>query len=187
MVVELRDYSTKKGKESKDMIAELKECPYCGGDAELYVYSTGRDKNFYLVRCENCGNGTCADDDVYTVMRLWNVRTSNDEEENVKTIYISLPAKGLSDDEKYNLQKSLAEEASDYLDAITELREPCVEAGSNEFETLAARFKSIGEAEYVIFPDGWELLRECRIEYETAKEYSKKILIEHGNKLQEEL
>lgn len=186
MIAELTE-NLMKGKESNSMTAELKDCPYCGGEAELYVYSTtSRDKKLYLVRCENCGNGTCADDDVYTVIRLWNVRKCENDEDNVKTIYISLPAKGLSADEKYALQKFLSEKASDFLEATTELKEPCIETGSNEFETLAARFKSIGEAEYVIFPDGWELVRECRIEYETTKEYGKKILIEHGNKLQEE-
>ncbi len=59
MITELIE-NLMKGKESKSMTAELKECPYCGGDGELYVYSTNsRDKKLYLVRCENCGNGTC--------------------------------------------------------------------------------------------------------------------------------
>ena len=168
------------------MIAELKDCPHCGGDAELFVYSTGRDKKFYLVRCENCGNGTCADDDIYTVIKLWNVRTSEDDEDNVKTIYISLPAKGLTENEKYALQKDFSEKASDYLNATVELKEPYPDNDCNEIEILAVRLDSMAEAEYVIVPESWELLRESRIEYETAKEYGKKILLEHGNKLQEE-
>lgn len=170
------------------MIAELRECPYCGGDAELYAYSLGRDKKFYLVRCEDCGNGTCADKDVTTVIKLWNMRTvsGEDDEESVKTIYISLSA-DMDEDEKYSELKRLAEDASEYLGVTVELREPCTEKDSNELEKLSARLKSIGEAEYVIFPEEWELERECRIEYETAKEYGKKILLEHGNKLQEEV
>ena len=180
-----------KGKENKIMTAELKECPYCGGDGELYVYSTtSRDKKLYLVRCENCGNGTCADDDVYTAIRLWNARPSVEseaDEDTVIPIYISIPANGLTEDEKYNLLKGLAEAASDYLDATVELREPCIEKGSNDFEILAARLKSIGEADYLIFPSGWELNKECRIEYSIAGEYGKKTLLEYGNKLQEEL
>lgn len=187
MIAELTE-NLMKGKQSKTMTAELKKCPYCGGDGELYVYSISRDKKLYLVRCENCGNGTCADDDVYTAIRLWNARICEpDEDDNVITIYISIPADSLTEDEKYDLLKGLAEKASDYLNATVELREPCIEAESNDFEILAARFKSMGEADYVIFPDGWELKRECRIEYQTAIDYGKKILIEHGNKLQEEL
>ena len=169
------------------MTAELKECPYCGGDGELYVYSVSRDKNLYLVRCENCGNGTCADEDIYTAIRLWNVRVTENEDDTVIPIYISLPENELSEDEKYNLLKKLSVTASNYFDATVELREPCIEKGSNDFEILAARLKSIGEADYVIFPDGWELNKECRIEYTIAGEYGKKLLIEHGNKLQEEL
>ena len=185
MTLEFRN-CIKNSKESKNMTAELKECPYCGGDGELYVYSVSRDKNLYLVRCENCGNGTCADEDIYTAIRLWNVRVTENEDDTVIPIYISLPENELSEDEKYNLLKKLSAAASNYFDATVELREPCIEKGSNDFEILAARLKSIGEADYVIFPDGWELNKECRIEYTIAGEYGKKLLIEHGNKLQEE-
>ena len=170
------------------MVIELDRCPYCGGEGELYVYSIGGKRKLYLVRCEDCGNGTCADDDALTVVKAWNARADNtvpDDEENVKTAYISLP-KNLDDDEKYALQKRVAESASDYLSATVELREPYPEEGSNEFEVLATRLKSMGEAEYVIFPEGWELSRECRIEYETAIEYGRKILTEHGDKLRKE-
>lgn len=187
MIAELTE-NLMKGKESKTMTAELKECPHCGGDGELYVYSVSRDKKLYLVRCSNCGNGTCADDDVYTAIKLWNARISEpNEDDNVIPIYISIPANGLNEDEKYNLLKELTEKTSDYLDATVELREPYIETGSNDLEILATRLKSIGEADYAIFPDGWELVRECRAEYTIAGEYGKKILIEHGNKLQEEL
>lgn len=171
------------------MIIELERCPYCGGEGSLFVYSIGGKKKLYLVLCEDCGNGTCADDDALTVVKAWNARADSpipDNEEAVKTVYISLP-KNLSDDEKYALQKSVAESASEYLSTTVELREPYPDENSNELEFLAARIKSIGEAEYVIFPDGWELSRESRIEYETAIEYGKKILTEHGNKLREEV
>ena len=187
MVLELREYSTNNSKERKDM-TELKECPYCGGDGEIYVYSASRDKKLYLVRCENCGNGTCADEDVYTAIKLWNARISEqDDDDNVIHIYISMPESGLTENEKYEIQKELCEEASDFLEATVELIEPCIEEGSNEFQALASRVKSMSEADYVIFPDGWELKRECRIDYTIAGEYGKKILTGHGNKLQEEL
>ena len=169
------------------MIIELEKCPYCGGEGELYVYSIGGKKKLYLVRCEECGNGTCADDDALTVIKAWNARPNSPvPEEDVKTIYISLPEE-ISAEEKYALQKRISEDVSDYLSATVELRETYPEEGSNELEILAARIKSISEAEYVIFPDDWELSRESRIEHEIAKEYGKKILTEHGDKLQEEL
>ena len=170
------------------MTPELKECPNCGGDGAVYVYSIGRGRKLFLVRCENCGNGTCADEDFATVLKLWNARAENPEpkEDDVKMIYISLP-NNIDTDEKYTLQKSLCEAASEYLDATTELIEPCPDKDSTEIEELCARLKSMDGAEYVIFPDDWELERECRIDYTIAGEYGKKILIEHGEKLQEEL
>lgn len=168
------------------MVAELKECPFCGGDGELYVYTINKGRKLYLVRCENCGNGTCADENVSVAVKLWNARNvSEDAEDAVKTIYISLP-RDIDEDEKYSEQKRLAEDASGYLGGMVELREPCIGEECNELEELAARLKSLGEAEYAIFPDEWELERECRIEYTIAGEYGKKILIEHGNKLQED-
>ena len=184
------------------MVIELEKCPYCGGDGELCTYDVDGEKRLYLVRCEDCGNGTCADEDAYTVIKLWNARVKHhyiaipkefledekeeEEEEEVRTVYISLPD-NMDKDEKYTKQKTLAEMASDYLSATVELREPYPEEDSNELEILAVRLKSMSEAEYVIFPEGWELERESRIEYETAKEYGKKILLEHGEFLQEEV
>ena len=183
------------------MVIELDKCPHCGGDAELYTYEVDGHKRFYLVRCEDCGNGTCADEDAYTVIKLWNARVKDhfvevantpkerpeEEEEEVKTVYISLPD-DMEDDEKKHAQKELAEMASDYFSAMVELVEPCFDDDEEyEFEDLAARLESMVEAEYVIFPEGWELERESRVEYEIAKEYGKKTLIEHGEKLQEEV
>lgn len=177
------------------MVIELDKCPHCGGDGELYTYEVDGHKRLYLVRCEDCGNGTCADEDAYTVIKLWNARVKDhfveeerpEEEEEVKTVYISLPD-DMEDNEKKQAQKELAEMASDYFSATVELVEPCFDDDEEyEFKDLAARLESMGEAEYVIFPEGWELERESRVEYEIAKEYGKKILIEHGDKLQEEV
>ena len=169
------------------MVVKLEKCPYCGGEAELYTYGIGgKSPRLYLVRCENCGNGTCADNDATTVVKLWNARIDKpNEEETVKTIYISLP-ENMDADEKYDEQKRLAEMASEYLSATVELREPCIDEENDELEALVLRLKSMDEAEYAIFPDEWELERECRIDYTVAGEYGKKILLEHGDKLQEE-
>lgn len=172
------------------MIVGLEKCPYCGGDGELYTYGIGgKSPRLYLVRCENCGNGTCADEDATTVVKLWNARINYnkpDDGEPVNMIYISLPG-NMNADEKYDEQKRLAEMASDCLNATVELREAYPDEGSDEYEILSARLKSMGEAEYVIFPEEWELERECRIEYTIAGEFDKKILLEHGDKLQEEV
>ncbi|MBQ6971574.1 MAG: hypothetical protein IJP86_04380 [Synergistaceae bacterium] len=172
------------------MIVKLERCPYCGGEGELYTYGIGgKSPRLYLVRCEKCGNGTCADEDATTVVKLWNTRADNnklDKEETVKVIYISLP-EDMSADEKYAEQKRVSDMASDCLNATVELREAYPDEGSDEYEVLSARIKSLGEAEYVIFPDEWEMSRESRIEYETAIEYGKRIMTEHGDKLQEEV
>ena len=40
-------------------------------------------------------------------------------------------------------------------------------------------------ADYVVFAEGYENARGCRIEYTCACEYDKKILKEHGNEIQE--
>ena len=108
------------------------------------------------------------------------------DEEAVKKIYISLPS-NLEEDEEYAIQKRISFMASKYLDAVVELEEVYPEEGIEEYEELVSRLESMGEAEYVIFPEGWELERASRIEYAAAREYGKKILIEHGEKLQEEM
>ena len=84
------------------------------------------------------------------------------------------------------MQKHLAEEVSDYLQTVVELCEPDTRKIDNELEVFAARLKAMSESEYVIFPDGFEYERECRLEHMAAKEYGKKILIEHGDNIQEE-
>lgn len=101
-------------------------------------------------------------------------------------LYVSLPECSIWCSGKELLQKHLAEEVSDYLQSAVELCEPDTEKTYDELEVLAARLKAMAKAECVIFPDGYEYEREGRLEYMAAKEYGKKILIEHGTKIQEE-
>lgn len=181
------------------MLLELNKCPHCGEDATLCVYSTDEGKKLYLIRCENCGCGTCTDENVGTLVQLWNSRVcslcgkndgSNDEDdedyEKVSTVYISLPEYGLTNKEKCEIQENLADCVSEYIGETLALTQLCVKDGASGIERMAERLLSIDIADYVVFPDGWEGERECRIDYKVASEYGKNIFFEHGEIIQEE-
>lgn len=178
---------------------ELKKCPHCGGKAKFFIFinrvsTKDKDKGIqYAVKCEDCVCGTPVCDSALEAAELWNGRDNdiNDmediEEESVRKIYVSLPINGLDENDKYAIQKAICEDVCDYLGETVELCEPIPEDDSSELEILSARLEAMKEAEYVVFTEGWELNRECRIEYATAKEYDKKILTKQHKKIQEEI
>lgn len=52
-------------------------------------------------------------------------------------------------------------------------------------KNIATVLEQLIEADCVVFAEGYENFRSGRIEYFCASEYGKKILLEHGNKIQE--
>ena len=62
-------------------MSELRECPFCGGKAELVNY--GLTGKLEVVQCSDCGARTRAFDPEIkrgeSVIDAWNRRVSNDE------------------------------------------------------------------------------------------------------------
>ena len=52
-------------------------------------------------------------------------------------------------------------------------------------KSIFSALEQLIEADYVVFTEGYENFRSCRLKYFCASEYGKKILLEHGNKIQE--
>ena len=69
------------------MMAELKPCPFCGGEAELkkYMCSLGND-GYYVVECKICGakgkairnTSFISENDEKRAIEAWNRRADND-------------------------------------------------------------------------------------------------------------
>ncbi len=53
---------------------ELKPCPFCGSEAELYEDYTG----FWVVQCKKCGMGTLCRKQQRSVIKEWNRRIEHD-------------------------------------------------------------------------------------------------------------
>ena len=73
-------------------MAELKPCPFCGGEAMVYT-QTGRYRNFAYIKCDTCSAQSKVDSTAYeyddedffecnaykTVVRAWNRRSAAKE------------------------------------------------------------------------------------------------------------
>lgn len=147
----------------------MEECPFCNKNKDVCV---GKGVSRF------CGNA-------FASAKL---EMDKDEKDNGKPvqIYVSMPECGMGTYGRALIFINLAEAASDYLNAVVEVCEPDTEGESSELEVIAARLKAMADAEYVVFPEGYELERECRLEHMAAREYGKKILIEIGENIQEE-
>ena len=172
----------------------IEKCSHCGGEAEICVY-TGTDDAVYFVRCSKCHCRTPFFEDPFSAITLWNNRMpeacnddddDDDEVYDVKKIYVSLPIDGIDEDELYSILKILCETTSEYINSEVELCEPLYEEGSNDIEILAARLKSMAEADYVVFPENWGTIRESCVEHMTAEIYKKKILIAEKSDITQE-
>ncbi len=104
-----------------------------------------------------------------------------------KKIFVSLPMRGKTREEILTTQGKIADKTFNYFNESVVL----IESFLNEnpeitpLECLGESIKRMSRADYVIFGEGYENARGCRIEYDCAREYGKKILVEHGNYFQE--
>ena len=99
-------------------------------------------------------------------------------------VFISMPMRNLFEDEIRDRQAKYLKMAGEHLKQPVELVESYQTKGS-ALEMLGESIKRMAGAEYVIFADGWENARGCKIEMSCALSYNKKILIEHGDVIQE--
>lgn len=57
------------------MMSELKPCPFCGGEAEVYLAARYEDKDYYHVRCTNdCVYTKKARHNENEAIEAWNTR-----------------------------------------------------------------------------------------------------------------
>lgn len=106
------------------------------------------------------------------------------EQASVK-IFVSLPMRDKFEDEIRKEQQRLVELAGEYLNSPVQLIDTYQEG--TPLECLGESIKRMAKADYVLFKDNWEDARGCKIEMACALKYDKKILLEHGNLIQEVL
>ena len=105
----------------------------------------------------------------------------------MKKIFISMPMREKTIEEISAEREKLLERAGEYLKAPVELVGNCLSHELSPLECLGESIKRMATADYVLFADGYENARGCEIEFTCAQKYDKKILVEHGNKIEEEV
>ena len=104
----------------------------------------------------------------------------------MKKIFISMPMMDKTQEEINREQERLLMLACEYLkEAVSQIDTYLGGHQYTPLECLGENIKRMSEADCVIFSDCWENARGCRIEYACARDYGKKILLEHGGQLQE--
>lgn len=95
-------------------------------------------------------------------------------------IFISQPMFGKTDEqirqEREELIKQIEEDGNEYLDSIVadDLEE--VNNDSIGLFYLGKSLEIMSKADEVWFMNGWDKSRGCKIEYQVAKDYNKKIV-----------
>ena len=60
-------------------MAELKPCPFCGGEAEMRTFTMGtfKKRKFVYAECSVCGIRTSVDNETRYVEKAWNRRAED--------------------------------------------------------------------------------------------------------------
>ena len=94
-------------------------------------------------------------------------------------VMISQPMRGKTEEqiriERENLVKELESQGHEVVDTIF-AEEPPKDCDTALYY-LSKSIEAIGKVDGVVFMQGWEEARGCRIEYQVAKDYSKFIKI----------
>ena len=107
-----------------------------------------------------------------------------------KKIYLSIPMIDKNYEEFIQAQAELSEKVSKYLNEDVSLAEnvspKTIKLNPAEYWLyFGERLGNMCKSDYVVFAEGYENVKRCRIEYKVASEDDKKILVEHGNEIQE--
>ena len=94
-----------------------------------------------------------------------------------KKVFVSMPMAGKSRDEIKHVQNEIVNTISTALEEKVELIDTyLVEELSNPLICLAESLKRMAAADYVVFVDGWEESRVCKVERLCAEEYGLEII-----------
>lgn len=95
-------------------------------------------------------------------------------------IFISQPMFGKTDEqirqEREELIKQIEEDGNEYLDSIVADGLEEVNNDSIGLFYLGKSLEIMSKADEVWFMNGWDKSRGCKIEYQVAKDYNKKIV-----------
>lgn len=95
-------------------------------------------------------------------------------------IFISQPMFGKTDEqirqEREELIKQIEEDGNEYLDSIVADGLEEVNNDSMGLFYLGKSLEIMSKADEVWFMNGWDKSRGCKIEYQVAKDYNKKIV-----------
>lgn len=59
-------------------LADLKRCPFCGGEAKVFTYRNERERtNPTVVKCKECGTKTATYYRYSLALQAWNERVSD--------------------------------------------------------------------------------------------------------------
>ena len=103
----------------------------------------------------------------------------------MKKIFISLPMRGRTLEEIAIEREKLFELAGRYFNEPVKLVENYLSMVLNPLECLGENLKRMALADYVLFSNGYEGARGCKIEMACALEYDKQILLEEAGKIEE--
>ncbi len=103
----------------------------------------------------------------------------------MKKVFVSLPRRDKDRSEIISGQQKALSALNEYLSEPLMLIETFIDENASPLECLGESIKRMNSADYVLFAEGWENSRGCRIEHESANEYGKKIFCENEGRITE--
>ena len=99
----------------------------------------------------------------------------------MKKVFVSIPMRDKERSEVFSVQQKALSYLSEYLSEPLSF----IDDNASPLECLGESIKRLSNADYVLFAEGWEISRGCRIEHECAMEYGLKIFCEYEGSITE--
>ena len=103
----------------------------------------------------------------------------------MKKVFVSMPMRDKERSEIISGQQKALSCLSEYLSEPLLLIETFLDDNASPLVCLGESIKRMSHADYVLFAEGFEISRGCRIEHECAKEYGIKIYCENEGRITE--
>ena len=113
------------------------------------------------------------------MLKLFGTKENDKRKNPVKKLFISIPMRDKERSEIISEQQKALSALSAYLGEPLMLIETFLDVDASPLECLGESIKRISSADYILFGEGWENSRGCRVENECAKEYGLKIFYEN--------